>query len=231
VVAAPISYTSNVALARTNEESDVLFTPNVAVIWAPRITRTLYGSFSVGQQYFYYDRFSELDFGSFDVRAGLTYTVPQWHNLFLRADYDYNRLTSGDGFDEFFSNHSLGFGAEVPFQIGRAQQISVGTDLNISVHAEPEQPRRHDYSAYVGYSANLTRSLSVNAVVRLAVRDYVEGDRTDVSGIFALGASYRFTKWLSANAISTFATNDSNQNVFDYDVANVGGAVALTFRF
>jgi hypothetical protein len=67
--------------------------------------------------------------------------------------------------------------------------------------------------------------------MRLAVRDYVQGARTDVSGIFALGASYRFTKWLSANAISTFATNDSNQDVFDYNVANVGGAVALTFRF
>jgi len=230
VVAAPISFTSNVALSRTNEESDVLFTPNVAVIYAPRITRTLYGSFSVGQQYFYYDRFSDLNFGSFDARAGLTYTLPQLHNLFLRADYNYNRLTS-DGFDEFFSNHALGFGAEVRFQIGRAQQISVGVDTNFSVHAEPEQPRRHDYSAFVGYSANLTRSLSVNAVVRLAVRDYLEGDRTDVSGIFALGATYRFTKWFSLSAIGTFATNDSSQDVFDYDVANIGGAAALNFRF
>jgi len=231
IVAAPISYTSNVALARTNEESDVLFTPNVAVLYAPRFTRTLYGSFSVGQQYFYYDRFSELDFGSFDARAGLTYTLPRLHNLFLRADYNYNRLTSDDGFDEFFSNHALGFGAEVPFQIGRAQQISTGVDFNVSIHAEPEQPQRNDYSAFVGYSANLTRSVSVNAVVRLAVRDYSEGDRTDVSGIFALGATYRFTKWLSLNAISTVATNDSDQDVFDYDVANIGGAAALNFRF
>lgn len=231
VVAAPISFTSNVALSRNNEESDVLFTPNVAVIFAPRITGTLFANFSVGQQYFYYSEFSELNFGSFDARAGLSYTAPRLHSLFLRADYNYNRLTSDDGFDEFFSNHSLGFGAEMPFQIGRAQQVSVGVDLNISLAADPDAPRRHDYSAYVGYSVNLTRALSLNAVGRLAVRDYVEGDRTDVSGILALGATYRFTKWFSANAISTFATNDSNQDVFDYDVANVGGALSLTFRF
>ena len=231
VVAAPISYTSNVALSRTNEEGDALFTPNVAVIYAPRITKTLFASFSVAQQYFYYGRFSELNFGSFDARAGLNYTIPRLHNLFLRVDYNYNRLTSDDGFDEFFSNHSIGLGAELPFQIGRAQQISIGVDLNFSIFAEPDEPQRHDFSGYVGYSANLTRSLTVNAVARLAVRDYLEGDRTDVSGIFALGASYRFTKYLSVSAISSFATNDSNRDVFDYDVVNVGGAVSLLFRF
>ena len=231
VVAAPISYTSNVALSRNNEEGDVLFTPNVAVVFAPHLTKTLYGSFSVGQQYFYYGHFSELDFGSFDARAGLTYTVPRLHNLFLRADYNFNRLTSDDGFDEFFTNHSIGLGAELPFQIGRAQQVSVGIDLNFSIFADPDEPQRHDFSGYVGYSANLTRSINLNAVARLAVRDYLNDDRTDVSGIFALGASYRFNKFFSVSAISSFATNDSNRDVFDYDVVNVGGALSLLFRF
>jgi len=104
-------------------------------------------------------------------------------------------------------------------------------DANLSLCAEPDEPGRHDFSAFAAYSANLTRSLTANAVVRLAVRDYVEVDRTDVSGIFALGATYRFTKWFSANAISTFAINDSNIDVFDYDVFNIGGAAAVTFRF
>ena len=231
LVAAPISFTSNVALSRTTKKAMSFSRPTVAVIWAPHITRTLYGSFSVGQQYFYYNRFSEFNFGSFDARAGLTYTVPQLHNLFLRADYDFNRLTSDSGFDEFFSNHSLGFGAELPFQIGRAQQVSLGADANFSVHAEPELPQRNDYNFYIGYSANLTRSLTFNAVARLAVHDYHENDRTDLSGILGLGVTYRFTKWLSVNAIGSFATNDSSQNVFDYDVADFGGTFALNFRF
>ncbi len=231
VVAAPISYTSNVALSRNNEEGDALFTPNFAVIYSPRITRTLFATFSIGQQYFYYNDFDELDFGSFDARIGLSYTVPRLHNLFLHAGYYYNRLTSEDSFDEFFSNHSIELSAEVPFQIGRAQQISTGVDLNLSLGADPDPPRRHDYSVFVGYSANLTRSLTVNAVARLAVRDYLEVDRTDVSGILALSATYRFTKWFSLSAISSFATNDSDQDVFDYDVANVGGALSVGFRF
>ncbi len=228
---APISYTSNVALVRNGAEDDVLFTPALGFSYAPRLTKTLYANISVAQQFFYYDRFDALNFASFDVRAGLNYTLPKFHNLLLRADYDFNRLTSDDLGDEFFTDHSLAFGAELPFRIGRAQQISVGSDFQFSVAAHPQQPSRHDYSGFLGYSLNLTRAMTLSAVGRLAVRDYVEGDRTDVSLILALSANYRFNKWLSANAISTFATNDSNRDVFSYDVANVGASLSLGLRF
>ena len=70
-----------------------------------------------------------LNFASFDARAGLVYTMPKFYNLLLRADYDFNRLTSDDLGDEFFTDHSLGFGAELPFRIGRAQQVSIGSDF------------------------------------------------------------------------------------------------------
>lgn len=59
----------------------------------------------------------------------------------------------------------------------------------------------------------------------------MEGSRRDVSGILGFGLNYRFNEWLSANAVSTFATSDSNQDVFDYNVVNIGGALSLAFRF
>jgi hypothetical protein len=229
-LAAPLSYTSNVALTNSGEEHDVLFTPGFAVTYAPRITKTLFGTFSLGQQQFYYDEFSALDFGSFDARAGLSYIVPQWRNLVLRAEYGFNRLTDRD-FDEFYTSHMIALAAEMPFRIGRAQQISVGAEFDFLLHAEPDEPGRHEFSAFVGYAANLTRNVTLNAVARLAVREYVEADRTDVSGILSLGMTYRIMEGLSLNANTTVATSDSNQDVFDYDVVNVGAAVALTFRF
>jgi hypothetical protein len=231
ILSAPISYTSNVALVRTGAEGDVLFTPNIGVLYAPRFTRTLYGTFSVGQQYFYYDRFGELDFGSFDVHAGVTYTLPQFYNLILRGGYHFNRLTSGLGFDEFFSNHAIMLGAELPIRFGRAQQLSLGLDADFSIAADPEPPRRHDFSAFAGYAVNVTRSITLNAVGRLALRDYVHTDRSDFSAILALGGTYRISQVLSANAIATFATNNSDIDVFDYDVVNIGGALTLTLRF
>ncbi|MGI9086131.1 MAG: outer membrane beta-barrel protein [Chthoniobacterales bacterium] len=229
--ALPLFYTSNVALSNTNEQGDTIFAPAIGFTYTPRISPTLYASFSVGQQEFYYDRFNALEFGSFDLRAGITYLVPRWHNLSLHAEYAYNRLTSGHSFDEFFSSHGLGFSAEVPFRIGRAQQITAGTDTLLNIESEPSQPGRHEFGFYVAYAVNLTRALTVNAVSRLSVRDYTDSDRTDVSEVFSLGANYRLNQWVSLAATATFANNDSSRDVFSYQVANVGGALSFSYRF
>jgi hypothetical protein len=200
----------------------------------------LYGLIDVREQLFYYDRFDNFNFGSFDVEVGLRYLVPQWHNLLLRAEYDYNRLTEKNSFAAFFQNHAFIIDASVPFQFGRAQTLTLGADLNISIAAEESgQPpninaisaQRSDYAVYLGYSAVLTRSFFINAVGTLVVRQYYEGGRDDISEILALTANYRVNKYLTLSAVSTFAASQSNQSVFDYQVANLGGAVALQVKF
>ncbi len=55
--------------------------------------------------------------------------------------------------------------------------------------------------------------------------------KRDVNEILALTANYRVNKYLTASAVSTFGLNQSNQSVFDYQVANVGGAVAFVVKF
>src|SRR5438874_4131754 len=231
-LASPIFYTSNVALTRSGEISDIVIAPVAAAYYQPRITKTLSANFDAREQVFYYSDTHNFDFGSLDVEACLNYFIPQFHNLILRSWYDFNRLTFDDRLgDEFFSNHAVIFNAELPFRFSRAQQLSVGADANISVAADHQSPRRNDYEGYVGYSAGLTRALTINAVGRVVVRDYHQNGRTDVSEILSATASYRLTNWCSVSAISSFAHNDSNKDVFDYDVANVGGAIALTAKF
>lgn len=225
------TYTSNVALVRTGEESDFIFTPAVGASFTPRITNDLYANLSVAQQWFVYNEFSALDFASFDAQAGLIYRVPRTRNLILRTHYDFSRLTMSDLSGEFFSDHSIVFGGEVPVRVGRAQQITGGVDFSLSFAARPDAPARHEYSTFIGYSVAFSRNLTVNAMGRMAVRDYTEGDRVDLSAILSLGAVYRFTPWLSASALTTFASNHSNQNVFDYDVFNLGGALSLNLRY
>jgi hypothetical protein len=231
-LATPIFYTSNVALTRSGEMSDIVIAPMAAMYYQPQITKTLYGNFGAREQVFYYGSNHAFDFGSLDVEAGLNYVMPQFHNLILRGEYDFNRLTFDDRLgDEFFSNHGLIFNAELPFRFSRAQQLAVGVDANISVAADHQSPRRNDYEGYVAYSVSLTRAFSVNAVGRVVARDYHQNGRTDVSEILSATATYRLTDWCSISAISSFAHSDSNKNVFDYNVANVGGAIALSARF
>lgn len=236
----PFYWTSNVALTRSGEQSDFVVAPAVAAFYEPRITSTLYGLVDVREQLFYYDQFDNFNFGSFDVEVGLRYLVPQWHNLLLRAEYDYNRLTEKNSFAAFFQNHAFILDASIPFQFGRAQTLTLGADLNISIAAEESgQPpninaisaQRSDYALYLGYSAVLTRSFFINAVGTLVVRQYYEGGRDDISEILALTANYRVNKYLTVSAVSTLAASQSNQSVFDYQVANLGGAVALQVKF
>ena len=152
-VATPIYYTSNVALVRNGEQSDTVFAPAAGIFYAPRFTQTLYGSFSVQRQEFYYDKFSALDFGSFDVRAGLSTILPKAHNLILRAEYDYNRLTFSNSFNDFFNNHSIFLSAELPFRIGRAQD---GGRMDRRHHLF--RNRRVDpFSAHLGYPKILAK--------------------------------------------------------------------------
>lgn len=63
------------------------------------------------------------------------------------------------------------------------------------------------------------------------MRDYWGSDRTDVNEILALTANYRVNKYLTVSAVSTLAANQSNQSVFDYKVANLGGAAAFLVKF
>src|SRR5262249_41573044 len=95
-LASPIFYTSNVALTDSNEKSDIVIAPVLGVYYDPRITNSLYGHFGAQEQIFYYGKYTSFNFGSLDAVAGLSYHLPQWHNLLLRAGYDFNRLTSGD---------------------------------------------------------------------------------------------------------------------------------------
>jgi hypothetical protein len=230
-ISAPFYYTSNVALARNAEMSDIVFAPAAGITYAPRFTRTLFGTFTLQRQEFYYDKFGALDFGSVDFRAGLFYVLPKLHNLMLRGEYGYNRLTFSNSFNDFFSNHSLFLGAELPFRIGRAQQFSLGVDTNVSLHAEPSPPRRHEFDFYAGYSVRITRALTLGAVGRIFVRDYNSIDRTDVSEVLSLSANYQIAKCFSAGAATTLAWSQSSKSVFDYNVANIGGALSFSFKF
>src|SRR5207247_11357202 len=120
----PFYWTSNVALTRSAEQSDFVVAPTFAAFYEPRISSTLYGLIDVRVQLFYYDRFDNLNFGSFDVEVGLRYLVPQWHNLLLRVDYDYNRLTEKNSFAAFFQNHAFIIDSSVPSQFDRPQSFT-----------------------------------------------------------------------------------------------------------
>jgi hypothetical protein len=230
-VGVPFYWTSNVALTNSGEQSDFIVSPVAAIAYLPRITQNLTAYVSVRDQQFYYDRFPSFNFGSFDAEIGLTYTVPQVRNLVLHLGYDYNRLTKKNSFESFFNNHNLIVSAEMPMRINRSQYMTFGVDTAISMTGMPNPPRRDDFDFYIGYSVQVTRALTLSATGRITLHDYVLTDRADVTEMIALNANYSITSWFSASALASFAANQSNHSVFDYNVGDVGGAVSFSIRF
>jgi hypothetical protein len=229
-VSLPYYWTSNVALVRTGEVSDGVLAPAFVFAYQPRLMKTLYGEFIASQQLFYYNTYGSFNFTSFDAIAGVVYYLPDYHNLTLRLRYDYNRLTT-DEWDQFFANHSIVASADMPFRFGRAMQLNLGALANVSVAANPSEPQRSDFEVYGGYHVQFSRSFSMDAVGRILFKEYYEGGRSDVSELLSVTADYRVREWLTLTAVSTFAWNQSNHSVFDYSVVNLGGALALTFKF
>jgi hypothetical protein len=230
-VAVPFYWTSNVALTNRGEQDDFLISPVVAIAYQPRLAKNLYAYVSLREQQFFYTDHSAFNFGSFDAEVGLTYTVPEIYNLALHAGYDYNRLTEKNSFNDFFQNHVLLLGADIPVRISRAQQLSFGVDANISMDATPQGPRRHDFDGWVGYSMQVTRALNLSATGRIVLHEYVVADRRDVTEMVTLNANYAISQWFSANAMASYAANQSNHSVFDYEVGDIGGAVSFSIRF
>src|SRR5438105_2639636 len=227
---APYYWTSNVALVPNGEVSDGLFAPSFVFAYQPRLVKTLYGEFIAAQQLFYYNRFGDFNFTSFDAIVGVAYYLPQFHNLTLRLRYDYNRLTD-DEWDQFFANHSIVASADLPIQFGRAMQLTLGALANVSFAATPAGPQRSDLEMYADYHVQLSRNFSVDAIGRLIVKPYYYGDRTDVSELIALSADYWIRDWLTVSALTNFAWNQSNHSAFEYFVGNLGGALTLTVKF
>jgi hypothetical protein len=58
-----------------------------------------------------------------DFELGFRYLVPQRHNLLLRVEFDYNRLTEKNSFEAFFQNNSFIINAEIPMVRREDQKV------------------------------------------------------------------------------------------------------------
>ena len=224
-------YTTNVALTQRNQQDDVFFVGEGGAGYDFKLTPDLNLAASVRQQYFAYDTFDQLDFGSLNFGLGLSYTVHQLHDIVLSAQLGYTRLTRHGVWDnEFFRDGSLDLGAQKLFTFGRAQLLSIGFDvgLNISV---PHVAEREEFGLSSGYILQVTRHLSVQAGGRVAYYLYASSGRQDFNFAGSAGATYEFTPWCSVGASISGVVDRSDRHVFDYDVFNTGVSTFFRLKF
>ena len=226
-----VVFTTNVALTPSHQQSDTFFVGEGGVGYEHKLTPALNFSASVREQYFAYDRFNQLDFGSLNVGFGLSYTAHQLSDIILSAQLGFTRLTRRGLFDnEFYRDGSLELSAQKLFTIGRAQLISAGGDIGLNV-ALPHVAEREEFGLSTGYVLQVTRNLSLQTGGRVAYYYYAGSGRSDFNFSGSAGASYAFTPWCSVGASLSGTVDRSSREVFNYEVFNTGASVFFRLKF
>ncbi len=224
-------YTTNVALTKHNTQDDFFFIGEggASYEWTPAKDLSL--SVAAREQYFAYDKFDQLDFGSLNVAVALAYTAHQFNDLILSGQLNFTRLTRRGLFDnEFYRNAGLGLAAQKVWTFGRAQLFSVGGDIDLGLSL-PHAAEREEFGLSAGYIVQITRHLSAQAGGRVAYYLYAATGREDVNASGSVGLTYAFTPWCSVGATATGTVDRSNRSVFDYEVLNSGASAFFRLRF
>jgi hypothetical protein len=222
-------YTNNAALTDEFTVDDYFFVAEAGVSYQRQIVRDLYAETTIRQAVFRYAEYEALDFESLNVGAGLTYIVRPLWGIALTARYNYNRLTDGQEHDEFFTNQTLTLNVLKTFELSKAHYFYAGYS-SVFGWSDPVAPQRDEHGIFAGYRANLTRSLAAEVFYRGAYFDYVN-DRGDWNQTLALSFRWEPAKWISLSLSASLGFNNSNRDVFDYEVFNGGLGLAGNITF
>ena len=226
---ASVFYTSNAALTRRDEISDVLGVTSAAASWTPRISPALEMQIALHTSIFRYGRTSALDFEDFGGGVGLAWNPQNFGGVGLIARYDFTELINRHG-ARLLTDHQFLVGGQKSFALGRAQAFTTGLVASAGI-SDPHSAQRDQIGAFVGYHCALSRSLDADLTYRVAFYRYNDDGRADVNQTVAGNLRYRFNQWAEVDAFLSVADNRSNRSVYDYTAFTCGGGLDLRFRF
>ena len=226
---ASVFYTTNVALTRRDEISDVFFAGDAALSWTPLISSEFQMQVGARASIFRYHDTPELDFQS--VGAGIGFFCnPRWAwGVGLSARYDFIELFDRHS-SEILQDHQFSLAAQKIVALGRSHALSFGVIGSVGI-SDPFAQQRDQIGGVIGYHVQLARYFDADLGYRPSVYFYNAGGRTDFLHIVALGAHYHLTRWASLEGFLSWASNYSTKGPFEYDAFTTGGGLALLIRF
>lgn len=222
-------WTDNAAHVPRGEVDDVFWGWRAELSWFPRIHGNLFGGVSLAQDWVRYNAFEGLNFETMEVTPGLSYVVPQLRNTTFFVQYQYQRLTQD--FDELMNRHAARFGVHKTWLINRRNAIDTMLLGSWDIDNDVDQLKRNEYSADIAWHFKLTQSLRMALQYRYTFFDYAEFGREDSLHLVGLNFEWSIRKWLVLYAYASYAFNDSNYSVYDYQAGSTGGGIGLRAKF
>ncbi len=225
-------YTSNAQLTPSGGGGDMYFFARGAGGVRPHLGGGLFLDGFVSQEVFEYARFSSLDFLKFSAGGGLDYVIPGMDGLMASVKYKYERFLDTNSFDEFYVNNALDVGLAKEFVLNDIQAIQIGWKSSFSLFAEPDFIRRDEHTFWVGWRWRILDPLELQLYDFLSLYYYPNmSGRFDITNYSGASLNLALTRWAQISASAGFAVNSSNQSIFNYTAANVGGALSLNVSF
>ncbi|HOV90295.1 MAG TPA: hypothetical protein PKW07_06235 [Syntrophorhabdaceae bacterium] len=224
------NWTSNVALTKDNPQDDNYFLTTTGISYQPIIHPNLLGEITAMYQWFRYDRFTDMNFDSFNTGAGLTYVIPELDQLAISARYNYNRLTDGNARGEYYRNNSITLGLFKMFPLARAHYIYAAYSSQFGF-SDPKVYQRDYHSLVSGYYLDITSKWSFEGSLRISYIPYAENGREDYNESVTLVIGYKPKPWININFSALAAFNQSNQSVFEYNMVNISPNISVKIKF
>jgi hypothetical protein len=226
---ASMFYTNNVALTRRDAISDAFFVGGAGLAWNHSINPQMQLQIGARASLFRYVDTSSLDFENLSAGIGFYWLPQPALGISIFGRYDFTELLDKHS-RELLQDHEFTLGAQKIFALNRVHSLTLGAVGSTGI-SDPFSAQRDQIGLFGTYHLALTRQLDTELTYRIGGFFYDGGGRNDFNQAVSVALRYRFTPWMEANALFTFASNRSSKSVFDYDVLNTGGSVGFTVRF
>ncbi len=224
------TWTSNAFYTPDSPSSDVFMSAFANALALPHLGNNYFFEGAASFTGYRYFKNSVLDFNSLETSAGFVKVFRELSDLGLYARYEYTSLFARTGGD-LLQEHSLVTGLRKTLQFSRANALFLSAEADFVVGGAPSYALAHDFTLFAAHQINWTRVIQSSLFYQMDTLAFVEGGRTDFRNAVGTSLGFRPLKWVNIFASTWLGWNSSNQNEFNYFVANIGGGITASINF
>ena len=254
--------TDNMFLAHDHKESADVLVSTVQIALAPTAYDLGGGTFAprIGYYHQWYNyglisskriqafdfetsSFREVALHEFDFNAQTAFIDGRWmrDNWIFDVGFNYKRLLTWPGFDEFYREYVPRWGVRRMFPLDETKALTIGYegDYRFTDTGRPlpffndNFNDRTDHSLFVAYSQSLCQAAAIQPYYRFQYTRFTQGEsRNDYLHSFGLALYCSITKQIGLRAFVTYDILDTTSVIVpDYKKLDAGGGLNLTLRF
>lgn len=231
-----LNYSSNAFLVRDNTESAFFWNGRVGAAFVPYATRNFTPTLTFDQNWFRYNRFSELDFDSQSLQLDLKYDLNRDDTWYVDGSYAIARLSSPhSSIGEFYRYGFLNGSITHLAQLGTAP-INLGMSAGAYWrHGDPSLSDR--VSGYLNVAAiyNIRETIQLSGFTRPELQHYTHdasgSSREDFNLTVGATLSWTPNKYVAVAATASYIGNFSTVSERRYDLVTPSLILAAQFAF